>query len=500
MLILSLFLFAAQTMSDIIEKTVDSKKINGKQKTADCFNRLKRRSDRTKKILAEIFDNVLAHCEQFLFAGHEDIFDLLDPVISDAQCQVHSLFIISKWLQIQDINNFQDDNPKRLSSVKLLSYVVLLSALKYEEKDEVGFIIYSQLVDGLGIFSGSVKAEKSFISNLKQTFNLYSIEYLKEISNGNIKKIFQDCNAILDYSKNPLQLVPCYVTFYTLFKYMAERNLPIVLSLTRFRADPEVSNGGLNIISKSLFYFEFQKSKNTFVFRREKDLSEEEMQQPTVTFNCFSIINWQYPKYFEEYMDGTELPSHKFLTEECDIRDLIMIIGAGHIQLINEEMDETTSVTPLFEQYSDTSVKPGPHPFKGNFNLIEKNVHGCYKYHQKIAEKFGIAHSRYSFKSQFLDQSNAEERSVLVNRRSENTFFTINHVKVLTYLKSSEVLNSYTVGSGVPLIEPKSFNKTDARTALETSLAKVLSSGTKMDQNIKYDRDLVECDLGVEDG
>lgn len=443
------------------------------------------KDDQNKKAIEDIFCQLLNNCERYLCTEpeSEELFEFLDPLISDSQCQIHSILIISLLLKLRDENGVpRFRNIKKLSDEdrNLLSLAVLFSALKYEEKDDVGFGINTQLMDNLGIFTGRAKVEKKYINQLKGTFNSYSIDYLKEISNGNVRNIFEACDASLRSKKTKLnlQLLPCYGSFYTLFKYMEEMSLPIVFSLIRFKVDSDEPNGRLRISSKTLLFYKFEKNKNTFVFKSRKDISEADRLQPTIAFTCYSVINKNYPEHFEDYMDGTEVPSDKFLTEDCDIRELLMLDAAGHVQLtaidgMNDELHTEDYVKHLYDLNSNPTVKPGSNPFNGNFDLIQDNVFGCFKFHYQIAEKFGAVNTRYSFTTRINDLASEAEKAIV--RRSENTFFAIEHVNVSNYARECSLLNTHMVGTGVPLVEPKILSKTKDPTFLESRLAKICS-------------------------
>lgn len=435
-------------------------------------------SKKKSTIVEEAFERTLANCEQLFNVACEDIFDLLDPVISDSQCHIHAVFIISLFLQAYDKNGIVTYDFRRLSTEdrKLLSHVALLSLLKYEETDKVGFVVHSQLMDNLGIFAGKVKAEKKFIGNLKASFNASSVEYMKRIATGNIKKIFDGCNVSFHRSNIQLKLLPCYVTCHVLFQFIEENILPIVISLVRFNV--EESDNKLNISSKSLLFYEFQKDKNTFVFKHKKLLKEDEKVQPTIAFTCYSVITKKYPGYFEEYIDGGQVPSDSFLTERCDIRDLFLVNAAGHIQLtsndpLNEGEKIRESMGQIYKQNSNVSDECGRSGFMGIFDRVENNVFGCFELHEEMAKQFGIAGSRYSFKSRLIDQSSATDNTHVVFRRCENTFFALDHVKISTYSRESDLFKKFVINCKVPLVEQTNFNNSIVQNFLQSRRSKL---------------------------
>ncbi|KAJ6647463.1 hypothetical protein Bhyg_02686 [Pseudolycoriella hygida] len=461
--------------------------LNSPQERIGIQGKRKLKVEQNRKEIDEVFDKVLKVCEEYLLVSHEDLFEFLDPIISDSQCQIHSLLIIGILLKLCDGNGvpqYKNITQLPIFDRKLLSYAVLFSTIKYEEKDNVGFVIINHLLDSIGIFSGKVTAEKGVLNNLKQSFNSSSIEYFKKISSGNMRKIFDVCDANLSSKRDKmkLQLLPCYGTFYSFFKYMEKMDLPIVVSLIRFDAGSSETDGKLKINGKSLLFYKFRKSRNKVFFESKKDLSEAERAQLTIVFTCFSVINENIPEQFKDYMDGTQLPSDKFLTDDCDIRELLMLSPAGHTQLtaihgMNDKLHTEDYIRYLYKQHSDSSVIPGPQNFKGNFDLIEKNVFGCYQFHYKIAERFGMVNSRYAFRCSILNQHlSGTEKIVQVNRRKENTFFSIDHVNVSTYSREYDLLNTFMVGTEAPLVELKVLSKTNDRIFLQSRLAKIYPS------------------------
>lgn len=103
--------------------------------------------------------------------------------------------------------------------------------------------------------------------------------------------------------------------------------------------------------------------------------------------------------------------------------------------------------------------------FKGNFDLIEKNVYGCIEFHYKLAEQFGLFNAFGIFKIRVHDPSTTTEKSVGVKRRIH--FFCIDHVNMPTYSKSYELSECSEVGAEVILDGPIDFSKSKARTFLE---------------------------------
>ncbi|XP_037041643.1 uncharacterized protein LOC119078254 [Bradysia coprophila] len=429
-----------------------------------------------EKDFKEIFVNILSRCEQILFADGKDPFEFLDPILSDTQCHIHALFIISKLTQLGNNSQTCDfKNLKTLPSTErtLLSYVVLLSILKYEEIDEVGFVRVNRLIDYFGILTGRTNAEKLFIAGLKETFNSHSTQNLKDLTSGKLKQVLEECDASLRIKKFRLQLQPCYASLYTVLKYMGDNNLPIIIPLVRFKTGQ--LDDKLSIESKTLLYFEFQKSKNSFVYKNEKNLTEEDRTRPTIVITCYSVITNNYPEYFEEFMDGSQLPSDKFLTEDVDVRELLLVTAAGHAQLAGNNNENRTDdyVKELYKKNSNLSMVPSCTAFAGNFDLIEDNIYGCYERHYNMAQKYGIVDARYSYRLKCADEQGMIESFAFVIRRNENTLFNVDHVAVSTFNREFKRMNTYVVGAAVPLKEPENFCKAKAQEYVTSKLSEI---------------------------
>lgn len=125
----------------------------------------------------------------------------------------------------------------------------------------------------------------------------------------------------------------------------------------------------------------------------------------------------------------------------------------------------------LLKMYKNEIQIFGPQQFKGNFDLIEKNVYGCFEFHYKLAEQFGLVNAFGIFKIRVHDPSTTTEKSVGVKRRIH--FFCIDHVNMPTYSKSYELSECSEVDAEVILDVPIDFSKSKARTFLESKLAEM---------------------------
>lgn len=413
------------------------------------------------------FEIVLNRCISLLNDENQDIFELLDPLVTDTQCHIHSVLIIDKLLKAYDKNEEPHYNMKRLGieDIKILSYAVLLSLLKYEEKDEFGFVVHHQLLNSSRIFTNRRKAEQRFINEIKQMFNSASTDFMKQNSSEKIKTILETCEVLLNSTRIKLKSYPHYVTVYAALQYMEKQKLPIIISLMQFNVNAEKND--LNIHRKSVLFYEFQDDQKMFRYKKHENLNEHDKNQPTIAFTCFSVINNNKNNAKHE-----QLLSEKILTENCDIRDVLMINFAGYLNIksntqINESKSKQEYMKTVFKQHSNQNIAMGSNPFEGNFRLIEENIFGCYEFHNEMSENFMV-------KGRYLKYVSKEEDVIVVNRTWENIFLNADHANVSSYSREYENLNRLNIHARVPLAERIDLKITEAKESIKRIFCPVL--------------------------
>lgn len=389
------------------------------------------------------------------------------------QCHIHSVLIIYKLLKAYDINGVPHYNMKRLENedIKILSYAVLLSLLKYEKKDEFGFVVHHQLMNGAGILTKRKKAERRFINGIKQHFNSVSTEFIKSVTSARMKSILVSCEVPFISTGIKLKSYPDYVTFYAALEYIEKQQLPIIVSLMQLNVNAETNN--LNIHRKSVLFYEFQDRQKIFRYKKHEHLNERDKSQPTIAFTCFSVINQNNNKNIISTESEQLLLSDKFLTEDCDIRDVIMVCVASYLNTksnaqINEATTKQEYMKAAFKQHSNQNIEIGSQPFKGNFRLIEENIFGCYEFYHEMADRFML-------KGRYLNYVSKEEENVIaVNRTYENIFFGLDHVNASSYSREYAILNRLNISARVPLAERIYLKRAEAKESIKRIIWPVL--------------------------
>ncbi|WP_264329745.1 MULTISPECIES: OTU domain-containing protein [unclassified Wolbachia] len=446
-----------------IEKDIEDDMPVSREKIYGVSSNTSEKPKAEKKDLNEI----LARCEELICDKcdkGEDIFELLDPLVSDSLCQIRPLFILSMLPKFCKEGKLSRDEVKNLTKKEkdLFLPVILLSLLKYRKKDKLGIAVLEESIDNFGGVSLGKDKEEELIAKMKSEINLHSIEYIKNIANERVQKILGTCKGVLLYSKHniTLKVLPCYISVYAVISCMEQKGLPIIISLVRINR----VNDQLSIDSKDVLFYKFQaENKKTFYYKKEEDVDENEKVQPTLAFFCFSLINGECSKEYKEYADGTQVPSKKFLTEDCDIRNILMLHPAGHIQLplctklpeedkpSKDEEKLRKYVESLYEKCPDGSVELQD-PLVDDFHSIDKDFLGYNNMHVNFARRFGIKDTRYSH---HVKVGNLAK----VTRRSENALFAIHHICLSNYSREREYQKSLAPDAKVNMEEDIKVDK-----------------------------------------
>lgn len=112
---------------------------------------MKKSSKYFSEQLTWVKDNCKKQLVEILTKNDQKIFDLVDPLLSDNQCQIHSIFILNILLKCYryeersfDVKLLQDDD------MDILSEAVLLTFIKIEQIDAFGIQIRQESLENFG--------------------------------------------------------------------------------------------------------------------------------------------------------------------------------------------------------------------------------------------------------------------------------------------------------------------------------------------------------------
>lgn len=386
--------------------------------------------EKCKNILFDRLNNNIYTVDPLLNINH--VF-LVDPLISDHQCQCHSLLLFHILSKCFDSERHTYDFEKLSEKdIEILSFGVLISILKIECEDKFGIVTRQESIMNLGgKMVLSKKQEKKFISDVKEMFNDESIQFIRRIATLNVKKILNECSASVTHNHITLHLLPCYITFYAILTHMKENNLPIIIVLTKVLKVGQCDDIQYSVTSRDILYCEWQ--GNTL--RCKNNLNDFDKIRPAIGVTSHSIIGFEpideyFVSKFKKYIDGEEFPSKKFM-QNCDIGHLLMISAASHFQLSeskslviptkNQNRNEYTKY--IFEKFSDNANIPDFTP-DSRFDFNGTNIYNEFIAHHKLGQECYV----------FNQQYNTGEGEK-IRRSSVNTFFTTTHMYVTNFLQ-----------------------------------------------------------------
>lgn len=353
-------------------------------------------------------------------------FDLLDPLLSDNQCQVHSIFLLNTLLKCYryddrwyDINRLDDND------VAILADAVLLTSIKIKQSDGFGLVVRQESLEHFGGYLDSRKTESRFIAQIKENFNSKSVDFMRKIAAKSVSRILNDCSASIPHSKIKLKILPCYATVYALIAHIKIKRLPILIALKRIEIHSEIK---YKVNRMDIYYYKWNGMKFQFI----EKLDECEMNEPCVTFDSYSLYNVETSSAnckYEMYADGSTYPSHSFFIN-CDIGHMIMASLATHFQL-SESKDLTLNpgfntsddyIRSIYKTASTESTEQS-YSVESLFETNGVNVYEEYLAHHRLAVDFNGENSQY-----------ATYHKSVVTRRSQNAFFSVRHAHVSNYL------------------------------------------------------------------
>lgn len=389
---------------------------------------MKKSSKYFSEQLTWVKDNCKKQLVEILTKNDQKIFDLVDPLLSDNQCQIHSIFILNILLKCYryeersfDVKLLQDDD------MDILSEAVLLTFIKIEQIDAFGIQIRQESLENFGGYVCSKKMESKFLAQTKENFNSKSVEFIRKIAKKSVKQILDNCTATIPHSKIKLKVLPCYPTVYAMMTYIKEKGLPIVVGLKRIELRKKSFDVKYRVNSVDIFYYKWDGVK----FQCKENLTECELKQPCITFDSYSLYDIDSSSLnHENYVEKFKFPSNSFFVN-CDIGHMIMASLSTHFQL--SESKELTinagyhsSDDYIHSIYKNSSTKSQEQCFSvdSQFESNNTNVYEQYLAHVRLAEDINCKNSQY-----------ARFHKCMATRRTQNTFFGVRHARVSNYFK-----------------------------------------------------------------
>ncbi|XP_066248752.1 uncharacterized protein [Euwallacea similis] len=347
---------------------------------------------KTAEELSKILDMCLQLVLDAMKQGDSNhVFKLLDPLVSDNQCQIHSLLILDVLNKHYDIST-SSYNIKELGEEdkKILSRAVLLTLLKVKHSDTFGLGLRNiSSNDFCGLVTSKCR-ESEFIDEIKKEFNSYSVKYMRDATTGKIKDVFTKGGAVTSKGVE-LKLLPCYGSFCVLIDKIQKTKYPIILSFVDIRvkksADSEVV---YTLTDKYVLFYEFREDK--FYYKENPDNSEK--KRPAIVFFGYNLINLDVS--VSKYLESIAKSPKNFL-KKVDPRHILLLSAAGHSQLCKgamlsakeEKGDPEEYVRKLLEEKEDTE-EYARELLKEKFSLTDR-----FTQYFKAAEGYGSKDACY---------------------------------------------------------------------------------------------------------
>lgn len=351
------------------------------------------------------FERVLDRCVEILTDAMNsggDVLELLDPLISDAQCHMHSVLILEVLRKCYDNRDRSFRGVEKLDDKdkKILAYAVLFSLMRVQHKDTLGFVVQESSIHD---FNLSVldhrKKEKRYTIEARKEFNSYSVEYVKNVASDNIKEILME--SAVTSARSKMHLLPFYASMHAVIDYIKARKLPIIVPLISICTRVVGKDIKYRIRSKDVRFYEFREDRgNRFYYKN--NVGESEKYLPTVAINCYRLIAGSTPD----------------ISTAHDITDLLMLYAASHGQLA------TNTVLPAgYEDANEYVIKL----YENHPTVLDDFEH----YHE-LGKKYNLIDARYSS----CIPASAEggiEKLLTVERSRKGIFFFVDHIFVSNY-------------------------------------------------------------------
>lgn len=404
-----------------------------------------------EKLVACRRRNVLNKCKELLFERLKNNNTIIDPLISDHHCEIHSLLLIHILAKCFNSDTHSYDIEKlHEKEVEILTYAIFLCVLKIEYKDSLGFVIHIESINHLdGKMILSKKQETKFITEVKKKFNEESIKFVRKVAILDLKNILNECSASVTNNHVTLNVLPCYATIYTVLTYMKANNLPMIIVLTRVIKIGQCDNIRYGVSSRDVLYCEWQGS----TLRYKTDLSAFDKIRPAIGVACHSIIGFKsedkrYISKFNKYIDGIEFPSKQFM-QNCDIGHLLMISAASHFQLTDlkaliipmQYHNQSEYINSIFRKSSHNVTVPN-FTLDGKFDFTGTNIFQQFNAHRNLGQD-----------SYLVDQNYCTWEGQKVTRSVRNTFFSASHMYVTNFLEESKLEQTLNLSDTLGRIE-----------------------------------------------
>lgn len=394
-------------------------------------------SEKTKMSIKEAdgnFTHVIDLCKNLLFdalSHNGNIFDIIDPIVSDSLCHVHSVLILHTLLKCYNLDRCSYDVDRlQENDIEILSNAVLLSLMKVLQSDKINFVIHElSLEDFCNFIHKSKRQERKFIAGVKAKFNSESVRLLRSLGTGEVKCILNKCSAFIHHSHFQLNVLPCYATMFALFGYIRDNGLPIIVVLRRIVRTTVEMNVKYRVHSREIMFFQFDQGR----YKLGENLSECDKLRPVITFNCFSSIdfgssNSNYMSKFSKYIEESEFPSTKFLIN-CDIVNLLMMAMANHTQLCeSSELQlpkghvNRDAYCKMLYKTSSTAFIEKSYCVESEFELNCNNIYEQYISHFNLGLECNSDHNPY-----------ADFTNGVFKRTNNNILLGMEHVTVSNY-------------------------------------------------------------------
>lgn len=385
------------------------------------------------KINNEKCADVLNHCKIILLdtlQNNGNIFEILDPLVSDNQCQMHSLMLLNILRKCYKIDDYSYDvNRLNSTDIKILSYAVLLSYLKGATIDKFNFVVHEVSLDNFCNYFSTKSAEKRYIASVKVKFNAESVEFIRSLATEDVKSILNECTAVRFYSGNQLQLMPNYSIMFPLFTYLKDHSLPILILFQRLEREMVESDLKYRLHSTEVLLFKLEQGK----YRLCDEVNDNDRMQPTIAFKCYSCIGYEpsdenYLSKFGKYIDDSIFPSQVFF-QNCDIINLLMMASADYqlpaspsLLLPNGYDNAQTYAEMLYKTNSSRSIRKC-YSIHSECSVDSTNIYEQYIGHYNLALACNSSDC-----TQYCEVVNGA-----IKRTDRNVFFAIGHVCISNY-------------------------------------------------------------------
>lgn len=381
---------------------------------------------------------VIHRCKDVLLKAlqndHDNAFDMLDPLVSDNQCHMHSLLLLNILRKCYRVEDFSFDlNRLNDYDIEILSLAAFLSHFKVATIDDFDFVVREVSLDNFCKAFDTKTAERRFIGSVKAKFNVESTRFIKSLATDEVKCIMEACSAYRLYSGHELQLLPHYPTLFPIFAYLKENDLPILVVLQRLERKSVATTAGLQYRLHSTEIMLFKLENGTY--RLCDQPTQAEKFQPTIAFSWFSCIGYgpsdkNYLSKFRRFIDESTFPSRKFF-RNCDITNLLMMSAAEYqlpssptLSIPDGYGNGKVYAEYLFKMNSVNSTTTTKcYDIESEFDLHSTNVYEKYIGHYNLALDCNSGDC-----SKYCEVVNGA-----VKRTDKNIFFAPVHVQVSNY-------------------------------------------------------------------